>query len=82
MSNMLNYCSIDFKSPTMCNDSNNNISKYSEDVNSINDVISCNKNNSSNLNSPSVFEWKCTDRASCNMGDGSYQKWQTYLRRS
>jgi len=80
MSNMLNYCTIDFKSPTMCKDSNNITPKYSEDINSINDVIICNKNTSTNSNTPSVFEWRCNDRASCNMGDGSYQKWLNSLK--
>ena len=52
----------------------------SEDINSINDVIICNKNTSTNSNTPSVFEWRCNDRASCNMGDGSYQKWLNSLK--
>ena len=77
---MSNYCAIDFNSKNMmCKDNNDVIGKYSDNVKSINDVIPC-------TSAPSVNDntWNCTDRGSCNMGDGSYKKWinnQTNLRR-
>jgi len=79
---MSNYCVLDLKSPNaMCANSDDDIVKYSEDVKSINDVIPCSSTPSS---TPSAsVQWNCTDRGSCNMGDGSYQKWlsATNLRR-
>lgn len=91
---MSNYCVIDLKSNnnresatmsnSMCKDNSDVISKYSDNVKSINDVIPCTEYNSNtpSNNLANVLAWNCTDRGSCNMGDGSYQKWQTYLRRS
>jgi len=61
---MSNYCAIDFSSNSnLCKDNSDVITKYSEDVKSINDVTPCKE------------VWDCTDRGSCNMGNGSYQKW-------
>ena len=82
MSNNLNYCMIDTKSSNMCANSDNIIAKYSENIKSINDAIPCSAPSVSNNNLANVVAWNCNDRGSCNMGDGSYQKWQTNLRRS
>jgi hypothetical protein len=72
---------IDTKLNNMCANNDIVISKYSEDVKSINDVIPC-SNTPSSSGTPSI-QWNCTDRGSCNMGDGSYAKWlnsQKYLK--
>ena len=71
MSKNINYCTINVQSPNMCSITDNVITKYSEDVKLINDFIPCTPSTSI-INS-------CTDRGSCNMGDGSYQKWLTNL---
>ena len=81
----LNYCMVDMSSPNnICKKSDDTISKYSEEVKSINDVVPCNGNNPGVPSSTPTPNWNCNDRGSCNMGDGSYQKWlnQTSLRRS
>lgn len=69
MSNNLNYCMLDVKSTNgMCANSENIITKYSEDVK----LIPCTSAPSASNNTNT---WNCTDRGACNMGDGSYQKW-------
>lgn len=75
MSKNVNHCTIDVKSSNMCSTTDNLNTKYSEDVKLINDFIPC----TSNTPSTSVVN-NCTDRGSCNMGDGSYQKWLTNLK--
>lgn len=75
MSNNLNYCMFDVKSSNMCASSDTIITKYSEDVKA------CESPSVSN-NKLDVVSWNCNDRGSCNMGDGSYQKWKTDLRRN
>ena len=76
MSNSSNICILDFSKPGMnCNNENPTI-KYSEDVKTINDVIPCNTTTpSSSINNNVVnANWNCTDRGSCAMGKGIYQK--------
>ena len=94
MSKNLNYCVIDLgsKGAACMNGSTNSsattnssdiLIKYSEDVKSISDVISCTTTNSSATNSSATNSinnivnstWSCTDRGSCAMGDGSYANW-------
>lgn len=74
----LNYCMVDISSPNnICKNSDTPISKYSEQVKSINDAVPCTGVPSSTPRQ----EWNCTDRGSCNMGDGSYQKWQDIVKK-
>jgi hypothetical protein len=79
---MSNYCLIDLSSGNnMCQNSDNNLSKYSEDVKLINDVIPCYVTSPSSYNSSrSKFnvEWNCNNRASCALGEGIVTN---YLRR-
>jgi hypothetical protein len=77
---MSNYCLIDLSSGNnMCQNSDNNLLKYSDDVKSINDVIPCSENNTGYANAKFNVQWNCNDRASCALGTGIVAN---YLRRN
>ena len=75
----INYCTIDNSKKGMNCDNAIEISKYSEDVKSMNDFVACSTTNSissatnsisnSSVNNNVVnANWSCTDRASCALG--------------
>ena len=79
MSKKSSYCMLDVTSINPMCENKSDTGNYSDEINSINDVIPCTNNTPSvystrNANNIANSNWNCTDRGSCAMGDGSYKK--------